>query len=84
MKRSDEMAGENKARMAEPGGEANHQKQDKGYKKLFESKDMFLEFLQTFVKEDWVKDINEDDLIRVDKEYVLQDYRKKERMLYTE
>ena len=31
-----------------------------------------------FLDEDWVKDIHEEDLVRVDKEYVLQDYRKKE------
>lgn len=39
---------------------------------------MFIEFLQTFVKEDWVKEINEESLIRIDKEFILQDYRKKE------
>ncbi len=67
-----------KSRMAEPSGKVGHQIQDKGYKKLFQNKEMFLEFLKTFVQEDWVKDTNEDDLVRVDKEYVLQDYRKKE------
>ena len=67
-----------KKRTAEPSGKSNHQLQDKGYKKLFSNKEMFLEFLQTFVREDWVRDINTDDLVRVDKEYVLQDYRKKE------
>jgi hypothetical protein len=30
------------------------------------------------VNSDWVKDIDENDLIRVDKEFILQDYRKKE------
>lgn len=69
---------ERKVRMAEPRGETNHQLQDKGYKKLFEDKEMFLEFIQTFIKEDWVRDIREEDLVRVDKEYILQDYRKKE------
>ena len=39
---------------------------------------MFLEFVQSFIHEDWVKDINEEDLVKVDKEYVLQDYRRKE------
>ena len=63
--------------MVEPSGEAKHQLKDKGYKKLFENKEMFVEFLQTFVQEEWVKDINKDDLVRVDKEYVLKDYRKK-------
>lgn len=54
-----------KIRMAEPGGKVEHQLQDKGYKKLFENKEMFLEFLQTFVHEDWVKDIHEEDLVKV-------------------
>jgi len=72
------MCEEKKVRMAEPSGDTEHQLQDKGYKKLFENKEMFLEFLQTFVHEEWVKDINEEDLVRVDKEYILQDYRKKE------
>lgn len=63
---------------AEPSGKSNHQLQDKGYKKLFSNKEIFIEFLQTFVKEDWVRNIDEDNLVRVDKEYLLQDYRKKE------
>lgn len=67
-----------KGRTAEPSGRTSHQLQDKGYKKLFANKEMFLEFLQTFVNEEWVRDINEEDLIRIDKEFVLQDYRKKE------
>ncbi|TYQ13261.1 UNVERIFIED_CONTAM: putative transposase/invertase (TIGR01784 family) [Acetivibrio alkalicellulosi] len=62
----------------ESGEEKVHQIIDKGYKKLFEDKNMFIEFLQTFVKDDWVQDINEDDLMRIDKEFILQDYRKKE------
>ena len=69
---------ESKVRMAEASGETDHHLQDKGYKKLFEHKEMFLEFLQTFVHQDWVKDIHENDLVKVDKEYVLEDYRKKE------
>ncbi len=65
-------------RTVEPSGNTKHQIQDKGYKKLFQNKEIFLEFLHTFIHEEWVKDIQENDLIRVDKEYVLEDYRKKE------
>ena len=67
-----------KKKTVEPKGKSNHNIQDKGYKKLFKNKEMFLEFLQTFIHEDWVKDINENDLMLIDKEYILQDYRKKE------
>ena len=65
-------------RTVEPRGKTVHNIQDKGYKKLFKNKEMFLEFLQTFVYEEWVNDIDENDLILIDKEYILQDYRKKE------
>ena len=63
---------------AEPSRNTDHQLHDKGYKKLFENKEIFLEFIQTFIHEDWVKDIDEEELVKVDKEYILQDYRKKE------
>lgn len=67
-----------KIRMAEPSGNEAHQIEDKGYKNLFKNPDMLLEFLQTFVKEDWVNYIDTTDIIRIDKEFILQDYRKKE------
>ncbi|PRR71638.1 hypothetical protein MHFGQ_11830 [Moorella humiferrea] len=39
---------------------------------------MFLELLKTFVREDWVEAIDADDLILVNKSYVLQDFSEKE------
>ncbi|MEW8959292.1 MAG: hypothetical protein AB2448_09350 [Moorella sp. (in: firmicutes)] len=39
---------------------------------------MFLELLKTFVREDWVEAIDADDLILVNKSYVLHDFSEKE------
>jgi predicted transposase/invertase (TIGR01784 family) len=67
-----------KAKTVEPKGGSDNHVNDKGYKKLFENKEMFVEFLKTFVKEGWVEDIDEKDLIRIDKEFILVDNRSKE------
>lgn len=66
-----------KVRMAEPSGDVTNLN-DKGYKKLFKNKEMFLEFLQSFVHEDWVNKIDSTDMILIDKELILEGYRKKE------
>jgi len=55
-----------------------HHPHDKGYKQLLSNKKTFLELIRTFVREDWVSDINENDLILVDKSYILQDFSEKE------
>ncbi|WP_338835546.1 hypothetical protein [Neomoorella thermoacetica] len=39
---------------------------------------MFLELIKTFVREKWVETIDADDLILVNKSYVLQDFSEKE------
>ncbi len=41
-----------------------HNEHDKHYKAVFEHKEMVLEMLHSFVKEDWVKDIKIEDLHR--------------------
>jgi hypothetical protein len=58
------------------GGEYN--KHDKGYKYLLFNKRTFLEFLRSFVENGWVEKIYEDNIVRVDKKYVLQDFAQKE------
>ena len=68
----------NKKRTVEPNGQTEQSASDRGYKELFSNTSMFIQFLQTFVKEDWVNDIDEKDLERVDKEFIIQDNRKKE------
>ena len=55
-----------------------HQQNDKGYKYLLQCEKLFLEFLQSFVELDFVKEIDVKSLIRVDKSYILQDFSKKE------
>nr|WP_330219218.1 Rpn family recombination-promoting nuclease/putative transposase [Moorella mulderi] len=41
-------------------------------------KRVFLELLKTFVREEWVEAIDANDLILVNKSYVLQDFSEKE------
>ena len=55
-----------------------HNPHDKGYRQLLSNGKTFLELLQTFVGEEWVREICEDDLTLVDKSYILQDFRDKE------
>ena len=56
------------------GPKPPHKPHDKGYRQLLTNTKTFLELLQTFVGEDWVWEINEDDLTLVNKSYVLQDF----------
>lgn len=51
---------------------------DKGYKELLSNKKAFLGLLKTFVHEKWTENLEEDDLIRVEKSYILQDFSEKE------
>ncbi|QGP93282.1 Recombination-promoting nuclease RpnA [Neomoorella glycerini] len=55
-----------------------HHPHDKGYRQLLSDKRVFLELLKTFVRETWVEAIDENDLILVNKSYVLQDFSEKE------
>lgn len=55
-----------------------HHPHDKGYRQLLNNKRTFLELLQTFVLEGWVREIKEDDLTLVNKTYVQQDFSDKE------
>jgi hypothetical protein len=51
---------------------------DSGYKKLFSHKVIFRQLIETFVKEDWVKDLDFDSCQTVDKSFVPDQYRKTE------
>lgn len=57
---------------------SDHHPQDKGYRQLLTNRKTFLELLQTFVGEGWVNEIDESDLILVNKTYVLQDFSDRE------
>ena len=51
---------------------------DKGYKTLLSSKKIFLELLKTFVNKDWIGQIDENSIIKVDKSFILNDFNQKE------
>lgn len=51
---------------------------DKSYKYFLSDSRSFLELLQGFVKEPWVKDISENDLELVNKSFILRDYEERE------
>ncbi|QZA32913.1 Rpn family recombination-promoting nuclease/putative transposase [Hydrogenibacillus sp. N12] len=51
---------------------------DRGYKYLLSSKRTFVQLLRSFVRSAWVADIDETRLERLDKSYVLPDFREKE------
>ena len=60
-----------------PEGKIHHE-HDVGYKYIFSHKDTFLELLRSFVKKDWVNLIKAEDLILIDKSYILEDFSEEE------
>ncbi|EHJ02109.1 putative transposase [Clostridium sp. DL-VIII] len=55
-----------------------HHEHDVGYKHLFSHKSTFLEFLKSFIKKEWANLIKEEDLILVDKSYILSGFEEEE------
>lgn len=55
-----------------------HHEHDVGYKHIFSHKGTFLELLRSFAKKEWANLINEEDLILVDKSYILSDFEEEE------
>ena len=51
---------------------------DLGYKHLLTHKKTFVELLKSFVKESWANDIDESQVVLINKSYVLQDFKEKE------
>ena len=51
------------------------QKHDKGYSRIFADKKNFLHFLKKYVDVDFVRDIEEDDLIHIDTTLIDENYR---------
>ena len=51
---------------------------DKGYKRILSKKSNFYDLLHNFISKSWVAQISEEDLILVDKEFILKDFRDKE------
>ena len=48
---------------------------DKGYKRLFKNKTIFRQLLETFVTENWVKDLDFDNCERVEKSFISGHYK---------
>ncbi len=51
---------------------------DSGYKFLLSSKQAFVQLIRSFVKTGWAEQIDEASLIKIDKSFILQDFRNKE------
>jgi len=55
-----------------------NQPHDSGYKFLLSSKKAFLQLIRSFIKTGWAKQIEEANLVKVDKSFILQDFQNKE------
>ncbi len=51
---------------------------DSGYKKLFSNKVIFRQLIETFVKEDWVKDLDFESCETIDKSFISDHYKETE------
>ena len=51
---------------------------DTGYKYLLSSKKAFIQLVRSFIKTGWAEQIDEADLVRIDKSFILQDFKNKE------
>ncbi|MFN8670506.1 MAG: Rpn family recombination-promoting nuclease/putative transposase [Candidatus Sericytochromatia bacterium] len=51
---------------------------DKGYKQMLGNEEIFKELLETFVKVDWVKNIDYDSIEKIDKSFISEEYLEKE------
>ncbi|WP_411680060.1 Rpn family recombination-promoting nuclease/putative transposase [Clostridium thailandense] len=51
---------------------------DLGYKHILSHKKNFVEFLRSFVEKDWVELISEENLVLIDKEFILEDFKEEE------
>ena len=51
---------------------------DSGYKYLLYSKKAFVQLIRSFVKTGWADQIDEASLVRIDKSFILQDFKDKE------
>lgn len=51
---------------------------DKGYKWLLSSREIFVQLLQSFIKEPWVNEIDQNKIKRTDKSFIAKDFLEKE------
>lgn len=57
---------------------ANESESRRSYKDLYSNKIVFLDLVKEMLKASWAKDLKEENLILVDKEYILSDYEENE------
>jgi predicted transposase/invertase (TIGR01784 family) len=55
-----------------------HMPHDTGYKYLLSSKKAFVQLIRSFVKTGWAEQVDEANLVRIDKSVILQDFQNKE------
>lgn len=55
-----------------------HNVHDRAYKQLLANKKMFLQLLKTFLSEEWVKDVDEQNLMTIDKSFIPKSFRDKQ------
>lgn len=60
-----------------PKLKAGIKRADSSFKALFEVKSHFVELVKTFIKEDWVNEINEEDIELTTNEFILEDAHKR-------
>ncbi len=63
--------------MTTDNSDLNHP-HDTGYKYLLSSKKAFVKMIRSFIKAGWAEQIDEASLVRVDKSFILQDFKNKE------
>ncbi|EKQ58023.1 MULTISPECIES: transposase [unclassified Clostridium] len=51
---------------------------DRSYKDLYSNKIVFLNLVRDMLKAPWARDLNEENLVLVDKQYILSDYEENE------
>ena len=51
---------------------------DKGYKRIFSNRKVMLHFLRRYFPQAWTRDLKEENLIQVDKEFVQENFQKRE------
>jgi len=52
-----------------------HQFQDRGYRRLFKNKGIFRQLLETFVSQDWVKELDFSTCETLDKSFIAENYK---------
>ena len=55
-----------------------HQPHDKGYKYILKIRKEFINLLKGFVKENWVKNLSEKHMVRIDKSFIDNHFQGKE------